>query len=358
MACGDARCGSAVSSVKIVLSQDPPQDWDTYVASRPGASGYLRASWSQLAREVFGHRVFFLQARDEAGRLRGVLPVVQQRGLLGNFATSIPFFNYGGVLADDVEIARALMARARELAIERGCAYLELRDVEVRDSEWQVRLDKASMLLELPASMDALGKKLGSKLRSQVKRADREQIEVARGGGELLGEFYDVFAHNMRDLGTPVYPLRFFRAVLERHAADCVVVVLRHRGVAAAAGFLVFDRQTAEIPWAACRSEAKPLGMNMKLYWELLSASIDRGATVFDFGRSTVDSGTYRFKQQWGARPRQLYWHRWERSPGRGASGGAAQDGWLRRYATAVWQRLPLRIANLIGSRISPGLPW
>jgi serine/alanine adding enzyme len=347
-----------VSPVNVLLSETPTEDWDTYVASRPGASGYLRASWSQLARDVFGHRAFFLQARDPAGKLRGVLPVVQQRGLLGNFATSIPFFNYGGALADDDDIARALMARARAHAQELGCAYLELRDVESRDASWQVRTDKASMLLELPPSIEILGKKLGSKLRSQVKRADREQIVVARGGGELLAEFYDVFARNMRDLGTPVYPLRFFRAILDRHPAECLIVVLRHHGTPAAAGFLIFDASTAEIPWAACRSEAKPLGMNMRLYWELLSASIDRGATMFDFGRSTVDSGTYRFKQQWGARPRQLYWHRWERAPARGTSAGAAPDGWLRRHATAVWRRLPLRLANMIGSRISPGLPW
>jgi len=96
--------------------------------------------------------------------------------------------------------------------------------------------------------------------------------------------------------------------------------------------------------------------MNMRLYWELLSAAITRGSQRFDFGRSTVESGTYLFKKQWGAKPLQLHWHRWERHAV--ATGQPAREGRLMKIATSLWQRLPLPIANLIGPRISPGLPW
>ena len=343
--------------MQVSIAENPDADWDAYVRSRPGASIYLLQDWSLLARDVFGHRAFFLQARGADGRLHGVLPVVQQRGLLGNFATSIPFFNYGGALADDNSCAAALMERARELARERGCSYLELRDIDPRPGQWQVRTDKVSMLLDLPANAELLGKQLGSKLRSQIKRAEREIATVRSGGVELLPDFYGVFARNMRDLGTPVYPLKFFRAILERQGEHCQIVVIDHAGQPAAAGFLIFDGATAEIPWAACRAEVKPLGFNMRLYWELLKASMARGATRFDFGRSTTDSGTFKFKQQWGAKPLQLHWHRWERHPSsEGATG--AKEGRLMRIATSVWQRLPVPVANLLGPLVSPGLPW
>jgi FemAB-related protein (PEP-CTERM system-associated) len=271
----------------------------------------------------------------------------------------VPFFSYGGALANRDDVALALMERARGLAQELRCAYLELRDARAFGGDWSVRTDKASMVLELPETMDALSKKLGSKLRSQVKRADRESPTVRRGGIELLDAFYDVFARNMRDLGTPVYPVRFFRAILERFPAATELVVIDLKGAPAAAGFLVHDRGATEIPWACCRGDAKPLGANMKLYWEVLAASIARGSKQFDFGRSTIDSGPYKFKQQWGAQPRQLYWHRWERRPrAQPEATGEEGHGRLRRYAVAVWQRLPLPMANLIGTRISPGLPW
>jgi hypothetical protein len=49
----------------------------------------------------------------------------------------------------------------------------------------------------------------------------------------------------------------------------------------------------------------------MLLYSAVLEFACREGFKEFDFGRSSVDSGTYRFKLQWGAHPRQLYWYYW-----------------------------------------------
>ncbi len=68
----------------------------------PDSSIYHLSGWTEIAREVFGHRALFVEARDASGSLTGVLPVIRQRSwLLGNFATSLAFFNYGGALAAD-----------------------------------------------------------------------------------------------------------------------------------------------------------------------------------------------------------------------------------------------------------------
>lgn len=335
----------------------PSRDWDAFVSAQPQASVYLHSGWTQLAVDVFGHKACFIEARTADGALGGVLPVVRQRTLLSNFATSIPFFNYGGALAVSDDIASALMLEAQRWAESLGCSYLELRDARPHAGNWQVRTDKVSMVLGLPATFEALSKQLGSKLRSQVKRVDRENPVVRRGGAELLDAFYDVFARNMHELGTPVYPRRFFAAILERFASQCLLVVIERAGQPEAAAFLVIDGTRAEIPWAACREEAKPAGFNMKLYWEVLHAVVERGCTTFDFGRSTIDAGTYRFKKQWGAEPVQLYWHRWERSP-RAVTPEGAAPGKARQIVTAAWRKLPLGVANTIGPWISPGLPW
>src|SRR6185437_2580204 len=118
---------------------------------------------------------------------------------------------------------------------------------------------------------------LGSKLRSQAKRADRENPVVKQGGVELLSDFYAVFCRTMRDLGTPVYSQRFFKAILEKFAAQCVLVVVYRGEVPAAGAFLILANGRAEIPWAACRDDAKQAGFNMKLYWEVLRIVIERG---------------------------------------------------------------------------------
>ncbi len=349
------------SSPTITTLSRPSADWDAFVRSRPAATLYLLSGWALLVREVFGHEAYFVEARGAGGELVGVLPLVLQKSLLfGGFLTSLPFFNYGGALADTGEIVQLLMEHARSLAQRLRCSYLEFRDVDLRPGDWGVRTDKVTLLLQLPPDMAALSKKLGSKLRSQVKRADRESPSVRVGGAELLADFYGIFCRTMRDLGTPVYPRRFLAAILERFPQHCVLVIIDRAGQPAAGAFLIIDRDRAEIPWAACREDAKPAGFNMKLYWEVLHAVIERGCSQFDFGRSTVDSGTYRFKRQWGAEPVQLHWHRWERSaaPSQPHTPRPASEGKVMRYATAVWKRLPLGMANTLGPLVSPSLPW
>jgi FemAB-related protein (PEP-CTERM system-associated) len=309
---------------------------------------------------VFGHQCFFIEARSSARSLQGVLPLVRQKSLIfGDFLTSMPFFNSGGALADSPALTEDLMAHARELARRLGCRYLEFRDSQRQPGEWRVRTDKVTLILELPADFATLSKQLGAKLRSQAKRADRESPTVRVGGAPLLEDFYAVFCRTMRDLGTPVYPKRFFEGILARFPEECLLVVIDRAGVPAAGAFLVIANGRAEIPWAACRDDAKAAGFNMKLYWEVLRAVVERGCRQFDFGRSTVDSGTYRFKLQWGAKPQQLYWHRWER--GAAVQAGdipAAEGGGIMRRATEVWKRLPLAVANRLGPIVSPSLPW
>jgi serine/alanine adding enzyme len=335
----------------ITAQERPSPDWDRFVAAQSPAQPYWFAGWAALPHEIFGHTVRFMEARDSSSELVAVLPVARQKSLLlGDFITSLPFFNYGGVLGDDVAAGQQLMQGAREWAVAAGCAYVEFRDARPWGGEWTVRTDKVSMILALPATFAELGKQLGSKLRSQVKRADREMPAVRTGSIELLADFYRVFAINMRDLGTPVYPRRFFATILEKFPDACRVLVIYRNAVPHAAALLVFNGTQAEIPWAACTSEGKSWGFNMKLYWESLALAIERGARSFDFGRSTRDSGTFRFKQQWGAQPVQLYWHRWDRDP--------QSEGRLMSYAVSVWQRLPLGIANALGPFVSPGLPW
>ena len=92
----------------------------------------------------------------------------------------------------------------------------------------------------------------------------------------------------------------------------------------------------------------------MRLYWECLVYAIGRGSRVFDFDRSTLDARTYRFKLQWGGRPRHLYW---TYPPEPGAAPGSGHGKWVAR-AQAAWSRLPLPVANRMGPWISPGLPW
>lgn len=347
---------TAVAKVDIAECSPAQRDrWDAFAREHPFGSIYHLSRWRGLVESEFGHRSTYLRAQDEAGRLTGLLPLVRLRSrLFGDFHVSLPYFNYGGAIGIDEDVEQALMERAATLAQAAGCAHVEFRDTRER-AGWPVRTDKVAMELPLPADPATLWNSLGSKLRAQVRRPSREPVEVLRGGAELLPQFYAVFARNMRDLGTPVYPQRFFAAILEAFPEQATIVAVRLRGKPAAAGFLIEHGPRMEIPWASSMRELNPIGVNMLLYWEALRFAIERGRRIFDFGRSTIDAGTYRFKKQWGAQPRPLYWHYWLR-PGRELP---RIDPGNPRYRLAIraWQRLPLRVANTLGPLIVKNLP-
>ena len=133
------------------------------------------------------------------------------------------------------------------------------------------------------------------------------------------------------------------------------VVVIRVKGRAEAAAIVVRHGAQVEVPWAVASLWAKRNSINMRMYWEMLQSAVSTGASVFDFGRCTRDSGTYRFKKQWGAVKQQLYWHYWLPN---GASVPKLNHS-NPKYSMAInaWRKMPLWCANLVGPRISGKLP-
>lgn len=347
---------SLVPNIEVASDERDGNELDAFVIGHPGGSIYHLSCWRALIRHLFGHEALCLYARNAAGEITGLLPVVRLRSVLfGNYMVSMPYVNRGGALADDPVVEEALMCAAAQLAMRKGCSHVEFRDVFPRGPEWSLRTDKVAMVLPLAENTQALWKTIGTKCRAQVRRPMREGARVIHGGPELLGDFYAVFARNMRDLGTPVYPRRFFEAVCTAMGDGAALTVVRLGQQPVAAGLLLRDKQRMEVPWASSLRETNGLGTNMLLYWSMLERAVDAGCEEFDFGRSSVGSGTWRFKKQWGAEERQLYWHYWL-APGRAVP--AMNPGNPRyRIAIRLWQRLPLTVANLLGPRIVKSLP-
>jgi FemAB-related protein (PEP-CTERM system-associated) len=175
------------------------------------------------------------------------------------------------------------------------------------------------------------------------------------GRGEFLDDFYVVFARNMRDLGTPVYSRRFFGEVLKTFPGDAYICVVRYQGKPVAGSFLVGYAGRLEAVWSCSLHDYLAMKPNMYLYWRILCFASERKFQYFDFGRSTVDSGTYRFKKQWGAQEVPLHWAYWVRE-GRSLPELNPENP---RYGLAIklWQRLPVSITKLLGPPLVKRLP-
>jgi FemAB-related protein (PEP-CTERM system-associated) len=330
--------------------------WDAYVQSKPTAVNYHRYAWRDVVESSFGHRCYYLTAKDNCGTIVGILPLVfMQSRLFGRFLVSLPFFNYGGLLCNTQEVGTALLCEAAVLRGELGATHVELRHTEPWSGELPTKQAKVSMLLDLGNDSELLWKGFNAKLRNQVRKAEKSGCTATVGGLELLADYYAVFVRNMRDLGTPVYGEKFFANVLTAFPEESRIIAVYLEGKPVAAGLVVRFRDTVEIPWASSIRDYNTLCPNNLLYWEALQHAVRIGCTRFDFGRSTPGEGTYKFKEQWGAKPLQLSW---QYLLPEGASLPELNNKNPKfEMAIRMWQKLPLPLTRLLGPHIVKNIP-
>ncbi len=360
-------------NIRYFTESDKPS-WDAYVQDHPNSTNCHLAGWKDVIEEAYGHRTYYLLA-EESSKLIGILPLVQVKSFIfGNNLVSMPFLNYGGILADNGEVEEALLAEALELSKKLKAKNLELRHLHPLQSlspadqnppqasslsphaGFCVQAHKVRMVLELPATAEDLWNSFKAKLRSQINRPIKEGMETVIGGKELLGDFYHIFAINMRDLGSPVHSKSLFRKVKD-HLGDRIrIVIVRHQGLSVAGALIVRFRDTVEVPWASSLRKYNSLSPNMLLYWALLKFACDQGCHFFDFGRSTPGEGTEKFKAQWGAKPQPLYWYSLEPMDERKLQVDLGSQE-ARTLAENVWRRFPVVLANLVGPRLRAGIP-
>ena len=328
--------------------------WDEFVAAAAGSTFAHRSGWRRVVEAVFGHECAYLVAEDDTGAWRGVLPLVHVRGLLGHFVLSVPFLNDGGPIGDDAA-RTALVGAAVDIGRTSRAKSLELRTRVPLAGPVETSSRKVAVHLDLPRSVDELWEKtFKAKLRSQIRKPSKEGM-TARFGAAEIDAFYRVFSRNMRDLGTPVLPRRFFEAIVREFNDDVVVcTVYAASGAPAAAACCLVWRDEMEITWASSIREFNPLAPNMLLYASVMEEGVRRGTRIFNFGRSTPGAPTHRFKQQWGGHDVPLPWATWPPI----ATTGDDERGRIVRTAIALWSRLPLAVANRVGPMISGQLPW
>lgn len=338
-----------------------PQDWPrsgglaAEQSYAPRLAGH-DAPWLNSLAHGFNHPIYLLEAKD-GDDVTGILPLVFVKGpIFGRFLVSLPYLNTGGVWAESHAAAIALIDHACELADELNVKYLELRHEQpIEHAKFQYqRTDKAHLRLALPRTDEELEKSFKSKLRSQIKKSGEHGLEVYFDGMPLLDEFYAVFAHNMRDLGTPVFSKKLFRAIIEEFGGDAEFCAVRQQGRTIASGLLVHRNGCTEVPSASCLRAFNRTNANMLMYRHLLRRAIERNSHTFDFGRSSEGSGTYKFKTQWGANPFPASWQYYVRC---GDPGDMRPDAGGNQRLIHIWQRLPVWLTRFIGPGIVRGIP-
>lgn len=327
-----------------------------YVKNQVNANLYHDARWGKIAEECFGHKYYVLLSENADGGIDGILPFVHIKSwIFGNYMVSMPYFNYGGVCANDEFIRKHLIDEAVRMAKDLKARHIEFRQEYSLNNGFPEKIHKVSMRLSLPDSPDELLKSFPSKLRSQIKVPQKAGMTVRIGREEELESFYSVFSLNMRDLGTPVYPMRFFRNILQAFPENTWIGTVYAGNVPVASGFLAGFKNRMEIPWASSVRSYNRSSPNMLLYWSVLKFACEKRFTIFDFGRSTAGESTYKFKEQWGAVPSPMVWSYWVHDEAKVPELSPRNPKY--QLAIGIWKRLPLPVTQMLGPRIIKNLP-
>jgi FemAB-related protein (PEP-CTERM system-associated) len=313
-------------------------------------------AWLYILRDGMGHVPFAFEAVQD-GVTRGWLPLAYVRStLFGRYLVSMPYLNTAGVRADNDAIAQMLINHAALFARDLQVKHLELRHEKPVEHPLlgATRTTKVHMRLALPSFPGPLWEGLNFRVRNRVRKGEKGGMQLVWGGLDLVNDFYEVFSRNMRDLGTPVYGRRLFVSIL-RHLGDraeLCVVRKDHRPIAVA--LLLHGKGVTEVPSSSSLKEFNSTCANVMMYWHLIERAIQREQEIFDFGRSTIDSNTFVFKKQWGAKPEPATWQYHLLS---GEQPGLQPDNPRFERLIKIWQRLPVGVTRLIGPRIVRGIP-
>jgi FemAB-related protein (PEP-CTERM system-associated) len=326
--------------------------WDAFVLSHPNGSFFHRFAWSDLLRDVFALRPCYLIAERD-GEIAGVLPLVHQKSwLFGDGLIATPFCVEGGPLGDAAAVA-ALDSAALAMMAEVRAPFVEFRSRRAARPGWIAKKDLyAGFVRPLEPDDDANLKAIPRKQRAVVRKAVAGPLTAGPEAG--VEAIYRVYAESVRNLGTPVFPRRWFAQLRTAFGKDCDVIVVRDGGEAVSAVMNFYHRGTVMPYYGGGTLKARKSGANDLLYWETMRHAARRGCTAFDFGRSKAGTGAFAFKKNWGFEPEWLEYE-YYLSPG---SALPEKNPNNPKYALfiAAWKKLPLPLANFLGPFLVRGL--
>lgn len=335
----------------ITINTTGRDAWDRLVLSSPEATYAHLYGWKQVISESYGHSTYYFECWD-GNDLAGVVPMAHLKSrLFGNQLVSMPYLDTGGPLFKDQltrnNLLEAVVAKASELG-----ADVCLRDLDDSLCDWPAQTGKVTMYLQLLQEPEQMLKVFSSERRNRIKKATKNGLRVSFHRQEALDDFYRIFSENMRDLGSPVHSKQFFRIILDTFKEETgLLVVYDTNDRPIGAGLHFRFKNLLALPWVSSLRDSFKLNPNIIMYWELIKWGCQNGAKTFDFGRSTIDSGTYEYKRQWGAIPVPLYWHQYSKNVG---SAIEAIDSTSKKNQLMIelWKKLPLSVANVVGPKL------
>jgi hypothetical protein len=309
--------------VEPLPAGDPAADreLEAFFDACPTSFAQQTVGWRDVIASLGVDEPIMLGCR-RAGALVGVLPAYRFAGPLGAILTSCAQAGpLGGVAClpeqDTEAVYAALLEAFVGVATARGCAVASVLsnpfwpDLELLERLLvpQFVLENACQVLDLDGAFDARGRFAGgsSGLHRNLRRAEAAPLAIDEAQTrENVAAWYEIHAARQREIGTAPLPRGLFDAALERAVprGKARFLFVRHAGTGEllGGGFYVLHGAVIDAFMPAVRSGEARLGVGFYLALHSIRWGRQRGLRFYNWQASPPDSGTARFKRQWGSR--------------------------------------------------------
>lgn len=328
-----------------------------WLEEHPDALPFHDPKWLTAIEQGTGQKAFMMLA-ERGGRLEGLLPFhLIHSPVFGRALVSSGFAVGGGILSNNDDISALLAQEICVLAERWSCPSIELRGGYIPQATgWAEKSEAhANFRKSLQRDDDAELLAIPRKQRAEVRKGLENHLEIEIGSGQRDIEWhYAVYAESVRNLGTPVFPKSLMTSVLHAFGQDADILTVLHNGIPVASVLSLYHRKCVMPYWGGGTRDARRLRANDVMYYALMNHARRKGCIGFDFGRSKTGSGAYHFKKNWGfeAEPLAYAFYTADGQPPRDVDPNSPKY----RAQIALWQKLPLTVANRLGPWIAKGI--
>jgi len=343
-----------IASITVKCLPHGDEDrWDAFVEAAPEGTFFHLSGWRRVIETVFRHRTYLLMAeRDRV--VTGVLPLTLVRTrLFGCRLISNAFCVEGGPIAADLASLQALELEAIRLMQEVRVPVLEFRSWAAHRSDWISKGDVyASFRKPIDPSIEKNMKAIPRKQRAMIRKAIQNGLRSELN--QDIDRLYRVYSESVRNLGTPVFPKKYFELLRTTFPQQSDILTVTSNGKPVASVLNFYFRDQVLPYYGGGTAEARRLAANDFMYWEVMRRACERGLGLFDFGRSKVGTGAYDFKSYWGFEPTPLI-YQYRLAPRRDVPDLNPLSPKFRIFVN-LWKRLPLALTERLGPPIVRGL--
>ena len=321
------------------------------VAALPQATLYHSMAWARVLAASYGFRARYYLALEHE-RVVGGLPFFEVGSAVrGKRLVSLPFSDVGGHVGEPSAVAPLLSAAVRD-ADAGGWRAVEIRGGRANGAASGLTRthhnDLYTLALDRPLHDIVSG--FSDSVRWGRKRALRDGVSAEQmSSPDGLREFYRLHQITRRRLGVPVQSWRFFEHLGREFLArdNGFVVNARHAGRAVASAVFLLHGSRLYYKFSAADPSALASQPNSLVLWQAIEWAHAQGLAEIDLGKTVRENvGLARFKRSWGAVSEPLPHYYFPRGAGVGAT---SEESPPMRAVRALWRRLPLPVARVVG---------